>query len=804
MIKNYLKTAWRNLSRQKTLAFINVFGLSVGIAFSILLLLYCVNELSFDRFHKNANNIYCLYDYAKGLDGSSQYSATTAMPLGPTIKKDMPDVVEYVRLKQMSNEGYMRVNNEVRSVKISFADPQFFSVFTFPLKFGNVSTALPGLNSLVVTASKAKELFGTDNVIGKTVELKVPEDFQTFIISAVAEDMPANSSVHFDVMGSFAFLQSTRFGTMFNNWYTTSFRTFVQLRAGSSLPGDVNRLASFHHIYNEDDATITKNTKSLVTYGLLPLRSIHTETRINNVTDIETVEPKTIWIILCIAAAILLIACINFTTLAIGRSAGRGKEVGVRKVIGAERSQLIFQFLSEAFLLSILSTIIGLLLTNLLVPYFNQLAGRSLQFSFLIYPEMNWLVIGIVVLVAILAGSYPALLLSKFKPIEVLKNKIRLGGSNVFTRSLVTLQFTLSIGLIIATIVILQQTKYMTSKNPGFNKENVVIVDAGQTNAKKNYPLFKQALSSDPNIVSIASAETGLGEGAEFQGHGFMYNGTHKTIYEYLIDPDYIDVLGMQLIAGRNFNAAITDDTATSVIINEAMINEFGWTLNNAIGQQVKGYTNTKTPVVIGVVKNFNFQPLTEKIQPQLFHQFAGHRARKFFVRIKPGNPSRVIAAMQKTWSSIVPDVPFKYSFLDDDLDNFYKSEKRWNSIVGWAGGISIFLACLGLFGLAALAAVNRVSEIGVRKVLGASVRSIVTLLSKDFLKLIAIALVIASPIAWYFMNNWLQSFAYRISVGWEVFAATGIFAIAIALITISFQAIRAALAKPVKSLRTE
>jgi putative ABC transport system permease protein len=409
-----------------------------------------------------------------------------------------------------------------------------------------------------------------------------------------------------------------------------------------------------------------------------------------------------------------------------------------------------------------------------------------------------------VVLVAILAGSYPALLLSKFKPIEVLKNRIRLGGSNVFTKSLVTLQFTLSIGLIIATIVILQQTKYMTTKNPGFNKENVVIVDAGQTNAKKNYPLFKQALSSDPNIVSIASAETGLGEGAEFQGHGFMYNGIPKTVYEYLIDPDYIDALGMQLIAGRNFKPAITDDTATSVIINEAMMNEFGWTLNNAIGQQVKGYTNTKTPVVIGVVKNFNFQPLTEKIQPQLFHQFAGHRARKFFVRIKPGNPSRVIAATQKTWSSIVPEVPFKYSFLDDDLDNFYKSEKRWSSIVGWAGGISIFLACLGLFGLAALAAANRVNEIGVRKVLGASVRSIVTLLSKDFLKLIAIALVIASPIAWYFMNNWLHSFAYRINVGWEVFAVTGIFAIAIALITISFQAIRAALAKPVKSLRTE
>jgi putative ABC transport system permease protein len=804
MFKNYFKTAWRNLSRQRTLAFINIFGLSVGIAFFILLLLYSVNELSFDRFHKNEKNIYCVYDYAKGLDGSVQATAITAMPLGPTIKKDMPDVLDYVRLKQMPDEGVMRVNAEMHNVKLSFADSQFFSVFTFPLKYGNASTALHGLNSLVVTSSKAKELFGTDNVIGKTVQLKVPRDFQLFVITAVAEDMPANSSIHFDVMGSFAFLASTRFGEMFNNWYTTSFRTFVQLRAGSSLPGDMNRLATFHHLYNEDDAPITKNTKSEVTYGLLPLRSIHTETSIHDITDIETIEPKTIWIILFIAGAILLIACINFTSLAVGRSAGRGKEVGVRKVIGAERSQLIYQFLSEAFLLSILSTIIGLLLALALLPYFDQLSRRNLQFSFSLYPEMSWLIGGIVVLVAILSGSYPALLLSKFKPIEVLKNKIRLGGSNVFTKSLVTLQFTLSIGLIVSTIVILRQTDYMVSKNPGFNKENVVIIDAEQTDAKKNYPLFKQALSFESNVVGIASAETGLGEGAEFQSHGFMYHATHKTIYEYLVDPDYINVLGMQLVAGRNFNAVIADDTATSVIINEAMMYEFGWTLNNVIGQQIKGYTNTKTPVVIGVVKNFNFQPLTEKIQPQLFHQFAGHRAQKFFIRIKPGDPSHMIAAMQKTWNSLVSDVPFKYSFLDDDLDNFYKSEKRWSSIVGWAGAISILLACLGLFGLVALAAANRIKEIGIRKVMGASVGSIVTLLSKDFLRLIVLALFIASPVAWYFMNKWLQSFVYRINMGWEVFVLVGIFAITVALITISYQAIKAAIANPVKSLRTE
>ena len=803
MIKSYIRIAWRNLLRQKTLAFINVFGLSVGITFFILLVLYSVNELSFDRFHENSKNIYCVYHYSKDSNGNPQYTSVTAMPLGPTIKKDLPDVVNYVRLKQMPDEAAIRTNTEIHDVKISFADPQFFSVFTFPLKYGTTSATLRGLNSLVITSSKAKKIFGTDNVVGKIIELKAPKDFQPFIITAVAQDIPANSSICFDVMGSFAFLESTRFGEMFNNWYTTSFRTFVQLRAGSSLPDDANRLAKFHHTYNPGDAT-AKNGTPNATYGLLPLQSIHTDVRINDVSGTEPVDRRTIWIILFIAASILLIACINFTTLAIGRSAGRGKEVGVRKVMGAERKQLILQFLSEAFLLSILSTIIGLLSSRLLLPYFDYLAGRNLKFSFSLYPEMSWLILGMIGVVAIFSGGYPALLLSKFKAIEVLKNKIRLAGSNAFTRALVTVQFTLSAGLIISTIVILQQAKYLTSKNPGFNKENVITVDARQTDAKRNFPLFKQALLSDAGVIGVSSAGSGLGEEAEFLDHGFIYNGSRKRIYECFVDHEYITVLGMQLLAGRNFNTAIKVDTATSVIINEAMMNEFGWDLSNAIGQQIKGYTNTKTPVVIGVVKNFNFQPLTEKIKPQLFTRFADQRAKNFFVRIKPGDPSHVIDVMRKTWKNFAPDASFKYSFLDEDLDKFYISERRWSSIVGWAGCISILLACLGLYGLAAMAAVNRTKEMGIRKVLGASVSSIVGLLFSGFLKLIIIALAIATPLAWLGMNKWLESYAYRINIAWWVFVATGIIAIGIALLTVGLQAIKTALANPVKSLRTE
>ena len=804
MFRNYLKTAVRNFLRKKSLAIVNVFGLSVGITFFILLVLYAINELSFDRFNKNVKNIYCVYEFTRGTDGSSEYTPVTAMPLGPTLKKDMPDVADFVRLKEMSSEATMRISNEIHNVSISFADPQFFSVFSFPLIHGNPLTAMPEQNSLIITSAKAKELFGTDDVLGKTVELKVPEDFQPFIITGVAKDIPANSSIHFDVLGNLGFLASTRFGEMFNNWYTTSFRTFVLLREGSNLTTDDSRLESFHHAYNKDDGSPSNNRKALITYGLLSLRSVHTETRITNITDTETIDIKTIWIILFIASGILVIACINFTTLAIGRSAERMKEVGVRKVIGAESGQLILQFLAEAFLLSIFSTIFGILLSNLLLPYFDQLSGRALQFSLSTYPEISWLILVVIVVVAILSGSYPALILSKFRPIEVLKNNVRLGGSNFFTRTLVTVQFTLSIGLIVSTIIILQQTKYLSNRNPGFNKENVVMVNAEQTEAQKNFPLFKQSLLSDRNIIDVASAETGLGEGAEFQDHGFMYQGNHKTIYEYMVDPDYMNVLGMQLAAGRNFSPTLAADTATSVIINEAMMNDFGWSLKNVIGQQVKGYTNNKTPIVIGVVRNFNFQSMAEKIQPQLFHQFAGHRARIFLVRIKPGDPSQAIAAMQKAWTRLAPDAVFKYSFLDESLDNFYRSEKRWSSIVGWAGGISILLACLGLFGLTALAAANRMKEISIRKVMGASVVDILSLLSRDFITLIVIGSVIATPIAWYLMNHWLESFAYRINIGWEVFLLTGIFCIAVALLTISFQGLRAAMANPVKSLRTE
>jgi putative ABC transport system permease protein len=810
MIKHYFKVALRSLARQKVLAFINVFGLSIGIACFSLFLLYAENELTFDTFHKDANNIFRVYEQSKGLNGQEPSASTSLpMPLAKAIKQDLPDVLNAVRVRGDRGTNLVRIDKTVHRVKVNYADPTFFNVFTFPIRSGNASHPLKDLHSLVITESKAKELFASENAVGRTVQIKIDTTFQPFTITAIAEDVPANSSVKFDALANFELLEHTEEGKWANgNWHGNAYSVYVQLRPGSTLPNDATTWTNFRHTYYPTEAEDFKKngfqwqgSGAPMTYGLQPITLSHTDTRISSG---DSVDIKTIWILLGIAAGVLLIACINFTTLAIGRSAGRSKEVGVRKVVGAGKKQLIFQFLSEALFLSILSTISGLLLANLLLPYFNNLSGSELKFSFRQYPQLIWLLAVLMIVVGLLTGSYPAVILSSFKPIDVLKSKVRIGGANFFTRSLVTLQFTLSIGLIISTVIIMRQTKHMSNKNPGFDKENVVLLNASEIDTKKIYPLFKQALTSHSEIAGVTSAAVGLGEGEDFWMTGFKYHEKQVTAFFNPVDRDYLSVLGMQLIAGRNFDPNLAYDTVNTVIINEAALKEFGWTLKDAVGQKLDGFSENKAPVIIGVAKNFTFRHAGEEVKPQMFIPFFDQGRPKIYVRLKSGNPAKSLALVQKIWADLVPDVPLQYNFLDEKLDALYKAEQRWSSIVGWAGGISIFLACLGLFGLAALATINRLKEISIRKVLGASISHILTLISKDFIKLVVLALFIASPVAWYFMNKWLQSFAYRIDIGWTVFVLSGVFAILIALLTIFSQAIKAAASNPVKSLKTE
>ena len=814
MLRNFLKIALRNLQKQKVLAFINVFGLSTGIACFVLLLLFSANELSFDKFHKNAADIYRPYIWNEAWAGNpaigyTDYSGPTPAPLGEAMKKEIPGIQSIVRLQLPWGENLVRSGKAVLRTGLTFADPSFFSIFTFPLKYGSNAAALVHLNDIVLTESKAKQLFGTDDAVGRIIQIQIGASFQPFTVTAIAKDIPSNSTIRFDVLGNFRYASINQNSFIIgNNWHPTVVQTYIQLVHGNKLATDGDRLRRFLLHF---DPNLISNMKSQglswkgddlpVSLRLQPLLAIHTDSAFVGwaFTDFEKINPQVIWILLVIAAGILLIACINFTTLAIGRSAGRSKEVGVRKVIGAEKGQIIFQFLTEALLLAGISAVFGLLLAYLALPWFDQLSGRQLSFSLLFNPKTILLLTCAILAIGGLAGSYPALVLSGFKPVEVLKNKVKIGGANLFTQSLVTFQFVLSIALIVCTIIILQQTRYMLAKNPGFDKENVVAVDASETDPNKTFPVFKQAVINHPEILGAASAAAGLGAGQDFLG--YTDHGLSADVN--IIDPDYRKVLGMRLVAGRDLETPAAGDTLKRIIINETMMKAFGWTPQNAIGQQIKGFQGKKA-VVAGVVKNFNYRPLSEGVKNQVFETTTDKGYTHFYVRIARGNPARALTLIQKAWQSAMPGIPLKYSFVDQDLSNYYTSEERWTNIVGWAGALSIFLGCLGLLGLAALAAINRTKEFGVRKILGASISNIVNLLLKDFLKLVLLAFLIASPIAWYFMSKWLQGYANHVNISWTVFLFAGLFVIAIALITISYHAIKAALMNPVKSLRSE
>lgn len=816
MLKSYLKIALRNLQRQKGFAFINVFGLAVGIACFSLLILFVTNERSFDRFHRNAANIYRTYTiWDPSLMSGDQttvytdYSNFANQPIGEAMKQDLPDVENLVKLRLPWGDNLVRADSKVIRSPVGFADGSLFSVFDFPLKYGTKGGVLKGIDDIVLTESRAKQLFGSnDNVVGRTVDIQLGTKYFPFKVSGVAFDPPPNSTIRFDVLASSAFARSRRADAfdIGSNWHPTVDQTYVLLKPGSKLAERPERLDAFIRKYSPlssmgDLNKTWKRATMPVTLKLQPLRSIHTDTWFHGwaFTDYEKIDPVTLWILLGIAGGILLIACINFTTLAVGRSAKRSKEVGLRKVVGAEKRQIIFQFLTEAVLLSILSALLGLWLAFLALPWFNQLAGRSLHFSFAGFPLELLMIGGVALAAGILAGSYPALVLARFRPVDVLKSKIRLGGSNLFSKSLVTFQFALSIGLIICTVIILQQTSYMINKSPGFDKENVVGIDAGQVDPGKLFPLFKQALLNRPEIMGVTSAAAGMGAGKDLLG----YSDQGFSADINVIDTGYVRVMGMHLLVGKNLEPAMISDSSKPILINETTMRSLGWNLGNAVGKTLKPFQGG-TAVVTGVVQNFNYRPLGEPVRNQAFLTNTDRGFVNFYVRLRPGAPSRALGLIEKTWNSLAPGVPLKYSFLDEDINGYYLSEKNWSRIVAWGGGISVLLACLGLLGLAALAAANRTKEIGIRKVLGASEARVVVLVVKDFILLVAIAFLIAAPAAWMLMHRWLADYANRIEINWMVFVATGLFTALLAMAAIGQQAIRAAMINPVKALRSE
>jgi putative ABC transport system permease protein len=795
------------MAHQKGLTAIKTLGLSIGLACFSLFLLYTVNEFSYDRFHTNARQIYRVYDWWDfGDRAGTEPSSST--PLGPAMKQDLPDVADYVRIKP-DGEKIVRVGNQVQSLQVSFADPQLLSVFTFPLIKGNATSALQSAKHVVLTREKALQLFGKTDVVGKTIEIRNGNRFEPFEVGAVAENIPTNSSIRFEVLGNFDYILNTNYGkASLNDWnMTIGISVFVMLHENSTLMNDPERLTSFRKKYFQDEiaANQQKTTKlqhATNGYGLQPLTDVHTGIKIDRW---GASDPKNSWILISIAIGILLIACINFITLAISSSAGRSKEVGIRKVTGGYRYQLVSQFLSESLLLSIISGILGLILAQGLLPFFNKLSGQTLSFSFGEYPEMTGILSGVILLVGLISGLYPALAISRFKPSEVLKNKLRFSGSNIFTKSLVSFQFVLSIGLIVSMIVIMRQLSFMQSKGLGFTKENVVMINTQDVDMTKKFPVFKQTLAAESNISGITSSAIGLGNGEGQMGRRYKFENKEETVIEYPIDADFLNVLGMQLVAGRNFNPEIASDTLTSVIVNEALVRSaLGKNPQEALGQEFTEGRGETRKIIIGVTRDFNFEDLTRKVRSQIFLYPGRLNANSMFVRINPGDPSQALAAITAAWKTISPDLPVKYSFLDQKFEDFYKKEKRWSNIISWASGICIFLACMGLVGLTSLAVINRSTEIGIRKVNGARIGEVMLLLNSGFVRWVAIAFVIATPIGYYAMNKWLENFAYKTSLSWWIFALAGVLALGIALLTVSWQSWKAATRNPVEALRYE
>ena len=807
MLKNYFKIAWRNLMRNKGFSAINIFGLAIGVACCLLIMLYVNDELNFDRFNENASRIYRLNTDIK-FGGSEKFCAQTPDILGPTLKKDYPQVENYVRFYDggaflIKKSGTL---NNIREEKILYADSSVFEIFTFPLVSGNPQLALTEPNTIVISESAAKRHFANQNPIGQTLNLDNKKDFK---VTAVMKDIPENAHFRADFFISMKSLEFKWGDFLANNHYTyLLLKKDADPKAFDTYFNQVIQKYVSPQLVKSMGATIDDFTKSgsYYRFSMMPLTDIHLKSKRIYELGVNG-DIQYVYIFSIVALFVLAIACINFMNLSTARSSKRGKEVGIRKVLGSARNQLVVQFFSECVLLCFFAVAAALVLVFLLLPFFNNISGKLLHLSNLLTLKFLILLILLPFIVGLLAGSYPAIFLSSFQPIKVLKGKLNLKGGSL-RNGLVIFQFATSIILIAFTVIIFQQINFIQHKNLGYNKEQVIIINDA-------YALDKQARYFTDEVKKIKGVENGTlsgylptpsnreespmwVEGATDQSKGVMTG-------KWDVDYDYFKTFGMEMASGRNFSKEFGTDS-TAVIINETAAKLFGFKdpLNKTILSLAENNSNkTIKYKVIGVVKDFHFESLRSNIAPLcLFLNLS--RGNVSFKLNAQANLSHIISLIELKWKEVAPGEPFTYTFMDDSFNNVYKTENRIGKISLAFSLLTILVACLGLFGLITFIAEQRTKEIGIRKVLGASVSSITAMLSKDFIKLVVVAIIIASPIAWWAMSLWLQGFAYRVNIGLWVFMAAGFLAILIALITVSFQAIKAAVANPVTSLRNE
>ena len=818
MLKNYFKIAWRNLMKNKVFSFINIIGLSVGLTCCMLISLYILNETSFDRYQKNADNIYQLGTEFIGL-GNFKKLPNTPAAMGEMMKQNFPEIQQTTRLSKLFSEDktllqYRPKNGDTKSfyeTKGLMADSTFFRMFTYNFIEGDPAMALDNPNTVVLNEEIAKKLFGNEPALNKVIHISSSTNGDhDFLVTGVFR--PINKPSHIDgrffmsMMGGDVanFIKNAGVNLVNNNMYYT----YLLLKPGSD-PGKLSeKFPAFLDKYAAKDLKATGFNKKQF---LVPLKKIHLSEEVKG--NVTASGSKTyLYILASIAIFTLLIACINFMNLATARSSRRSSEVGIRKVLGAKKRFLVAQFLGESVMMSLISFILAIAFVKLLLPAFNAVSARHLSFSFFNSFSIILVFLLLSIITGLLAGSYPAFYLSSFNPAKVLKGKFSNSLAAVSLRKgLVVFQFVISVVLIIASVVIANQMKYLRSANLGFDKARQIVVPLRTKNAKDIYASFKSELLKQSAIINSGASLFYPGI-TNFADNIFYSEGQNmqqgKDVKMDYIDTSYLQTLHIKPVAGRLFsNDFYAADTNNTIILNETAVKQLGFSSpQEAVSKKVHfDYRDsTYNFEVVGVVKDFHFEDLHVPISPYGFELNNPPQFNYMIIHTKPGNINSILQTIENSWHNLNPSEPFEYSFLDEDFQKNYDAENRLAAIVGYFTAIAILISCLGLFGLATFSAEQRIKEIGVRKVLGASVASIVTLLSKDFLKLVAIAVVIASPIAWWAMNKWLQSFAYKINIGWMVFGVTTFAAMLIALITISFQAIKAAIASPVKSLRSE
>jgi putative ABC transport system permease protein len=805
MFRNYFKVAFRHLLRNKGYTTINILGLATGITCCILIMLFVRSEFSYDKFHGKSDRIYRAWVREHYEKQDDIIDILTPLPLAGALQTSYPEIeatCRVFRLNSLVKTGERSFSEDLRMV-----DSTFFRIFDFALLQGDRNNPFPTENSIILTEATAKKYFGNENAVGKTIEMQLANEKVMFSVSGIVRSAPEESSVKYNALISFSngkYLFSPR---AMKAWFSINPETYVLLRKDVKA---ASLAAKFPSMVKQNLGADYKEGGYIV--SLQPITQIHLDTSLP--AGIEaTSNPKYSYILLTIGVLVLLVACINFITLSVGRSATRALEVGVRKVLGAERQQLVRQFWGEAVLLTVVSFVMGIVLTLLLVNPFNQIVNRQLSL------HVDAIFIGycllIILVIGLLAGIYPAVILSGFKPVETLKGKLRIGNrAGFFRKALITGQFVTSIAMIVCTVVIGNQLHYLQNKDLGYQKEQVVIIPTNKPRLKgmELAQMYRDELMKQPQIVDAATSIMSFSEKPWINIGYTDDNNVYRNIQFNAVDPYFIKAMGIQIVKGRDFSADNPADVMSSMIVNEALVKEYGW--SDPIGKKLPGKMEQQ---IVGVVKDFNYQSLHTKIQPlamvvnpdTFFRRiqdisFGAPLQPRISVRLRAGNISTDIATLKNVWRSVAPDQEFEYHFLDESIAAQYKEEQRTGKIVQIASVLSIFIACIGLFGLTTLVIVRRTREIGIRKVLGASVGTIVRLLSAEFLRLIVIAAVIAFPLAWWLMNNWLQDFAYRVNIGWWIFLAAGIVALTIAFVTISFQAIKAALINPVKSLRTE